>query len=187
MNLWSSSKTQLGPTCCLLPGTLMSENQMCSWRNAYKTKWQLLWLAKTNAYQKSGICTSKFSFLLPLHSMWQVQMKPAWKCSPVKVLYQSENITTDIQTGVPLLHRSANNSLGCCLNKCINMNVQITNENQQNAQMINIFSICSTYIFWSCLTIISMHCYRVSNAFVQGVIVDKYILHNPIIVWYVDN
>jgi hypothetical protein len=68
----------------------------------------------------------------------------------------------------------------------------ITNENQQNAQIINIyFSICSTYMFRLCLTIIRVCSYRVSNtvicAFVQGVIVYKYILHNPYIVWYVDN
>ena len=48
------------------------------------------------------------------------------------------------------------------------------------------FSICSTYIFRSCLTIIKVRCYIVSNttmcAFVQGVIVYKYILHNPNIV-----
>jgi hypothetical protein len=67
----------------------------------------------------------------------------------------------------------------------------ITNENQQNAQMIYIyfFSICSTYMFRSCLTIISVRCYRVSNktmcAFVQGVTVYKHIFHNPHIVWYV--
>ena len=62
----------------------------------------------------------------------------------------------------------------------------ITNENQQNAQMIFIFSICSTYMFRSCLTIFRVRCYRVSNtkmcAFVQGLIVYKYILHNPYIV-----
>jgi hypothetical protein len=72
-----------------------------------------------------------------------------------------------------------------------NVNNMITDENQQNAQMIYIFSICSTYMFRSCLTIIRVRCYRVSNtmicAFVQGVIVYKYILHNPNIVWYVDN
>jgi hypothetical protein len=43
--------------------------------------------------------------------------------------------------------------------------------------------------FRSCLTIIRVRCYRVSNtttcAFVQGIIVYKYILHNPDIVWYV--
>ena len=53
------------------------------------------------------------------------------------------------------------------------------------------FSICSTYIFRSCLTIIKVRCYIVSNttmcAFVQGVIVYKYILDNPNIVWYIDN
>jgi hypothetical protein len=42
-----------------------------------------------------------------------------------------------------------------------------------------------------CLTIIRVRCHRVINtmicAFVQGVIVYKYILHNPNIVWYVDN
>ena len=67
----------------------------------------------------------------------------------------------------------------------------IANENQQNAQVIHIFSICNTYMFRSCLTIISMRCYRVDNtmlcAFVYGVIVYKYILHNPNIVWYIDN
>jgi hypothetical protein len=67
----------------------------------------------------------------------------------------------------------------------------ITNVNQKNAQMIHIFSICSTYMFRSCLTIIRVRCYRVSNimicASVQSVIVYKYILHNPNIVWYVDN
>jgi hypothetical protein len=67
----------------------------------------------------------------------------------------------------------------------------IANENQQNAQMLYIFSICSTYMFRSCLTIIRVRCYRVSNtiicAFIQGVIVYKYIIHNPNIVWYVDN
>ena len=67
----------------------------------------------------------------------------------------------------------------------------ITNQNQQNAQMIYIFSICSTYMFRSCLTIIRVRCYGVSNtmicAFVQDIIVYKYILHNPNIVWYVDN
>ena len=56
-----------------------------------------------------------------------------------------------------------------------------TNENQQNAQIIYIFSICSTYMFRSCLTIIRVRCYRVSStmmcAFVQDVIVYKYILH----------
>ena len=66
-----------------------------------------------------------------------------------------------------------------------------TNENQQNAQIIYIFSICSTYMFRSCLTIIRVRYYRVSNttmcAFFQVVIVYKYILHNPNIVWYVDN
>jgi hypothetical protein len=60
-------------------------------------------------------------------------------------------------------------------------------ENQQNARMVYIFSICSTYVFWSCLTIIRVYCYRVSNtmicAFFQGVVVYKYILH----MWYVDN
>jgi hypothetical protein len=63
---------------------------------------------------------------------------------------------------------------------CCNL---ITNESQQNAQMIYIFSIRSTYMFRSCLTIIRVRCYRVSNtvmcAFVPGVIVHKYILHNP--------
>ena len=39
----------------------------------------------------------------------------------------------------------------------------ICNENQLNAQMIYIFSICSTYMFRSCLTIIRVRCYRVSN------------------------
>jgi hypothetical protein len=39
----------------------------------------------------------------------------------------------------------------------------IANENQQNAQMIHIFSICSTYMFQSCLTIIRVCCGRVSN------------------------
>ena len=67
----------------------------------------------------------------------------------------------------------------------------IANENKQNAQMIYIFSICSTYMFRSCLTIIRVRCYRVSNtmicAFVQGVIVYKYIIQNPNIVWCVDN
>jgi hypothetical protein len=67
----------------------------------------------------------------------------------------------------------------------------ITNENQQNAQIIYIFSICSTYMFRSCLTIIKMRYYRASNvttcAFVKGVIVYKYIVHNSNIVWYVDN
>jgi hypothetical protein len=62
----------------------------------------------------------------------------------------------------------------------------ITNENHQNAQMIYIFSICTTYMFRSCLTIIRVRCHRVRNtmtcAFVQGVIVYKYILHNPNIV-----
>jgi hypothetical protein len=57
-----------------------------------------------------------------------------------------------------------------------------TNEKEQNAQMIYFFSICSTDMFRSCLTIIRVRCYRVSNtvicAFVQGVIVYKYILHN---------
>jgi hypothetical protein len=58
------------------------------------------------------------------------------------------------------------------------------------------------YIFFFCLnlkyphvsvvlTIIRVRCYRVSNitlcAFVQGVIVYKYILHNPNIVWCADN
>ena len=38
---------------------------------------------------------------------------------------------------------------------------KIANENQQNAQMLYIFSICSTYMFRSCLTIISVRCYRV--------------------------
>jgi hypothetical protein len=65
------------------------------------------------------------------------------------------------------------------------------NENQQNAQMIYIFSICSTYMFWSCSTIIRVHCYRVSNtmmcAFIQGVIVYKYILNNQNIMQYADN
>jgi hypothetical protein len=64
-------------------------------------------------------------------------------------------------------------------------------ENQQNSQMIYIFSICSTYIFRSCLTIIRVRCYRVSNtvicAFVQRVIVYKYIIQNPSIVLYGDN
>jgi hypothetical protein len=48
----------------------------------------------------------------------------------------------------------------------------IANENQQNAQIILIFSVCSTYLFQSCLTIIRVRCCRVSNtmtcAFVQG-------------------
>ena len=67
----------------------------------------------------------------------------------------------------------------------------IAHENQQNAQIIYIFSVCSTFMFRSCLTIISVRCYRIHNtmvcAFVQRVIVYKYILHNPNIVWYVDN
>jgi hypothetical protein len=67
----------------------------------------------------------------------------------------------------------------------------ITNENQQNAQMVYIFSICRTYMFRSCLTIIRVRCDRVSNtmtsAFVQAVTVYKYILHNPNVVWCVDN
>jgi hypothetical protein len=62
----------------------------------------------------------------------------------------------------------------------------IANENQQNAQMIYIFSVCSTYMFWSCLTIIRVHCYMVSNtvmcAFIHGVNVFRYILHNSTIV-----
>jgi hypothetical protein len=33
----------------------------------------------------------------------------------------------------------------------------ITNENQQNAQMIYIFSVCSTYMFGLCLTIYTQH------------------------------
>ena len=52
----------------------------------------------------------------------------------------------------------------------------------------DIFSVCSTYMFRSCLTIIRVHCYRVSNTtickFVQGIIVHKYVLHNSNIVWY---
>jgi hypothetical protein len=39
----------------------------------------------------------------------------------------------------------------------------ITDENQQNAQIIYIFSIRSTYMFQSCLTVIRVRCYRVSN------------------------
>jgi hypothetical protein len=66
---------------------------------------------------------------------------------------------------------------------------RIADENQQNAQLIYIFSICSTYMFRSCLTIIRVRCHRVSNtaicAFVQDVIVYKY--NNPNFVWYVDN
>jgi hypothetical protein len=57
----------------------------------------------------------------------------------------------------------------------------IANENQQNAQMIYILSICSTYMFRSCLAIIRVRCYRVSNtmmcAFVQGAIAHKHIVH----------
>ena len=67
----------------------------------------------------------------------------------------------------------------------------IANENQQNAQMIYIFSICSTYMFRSCLTMFRVRCYRESNtmmcACVQGVVVYKYILYNPNIVWYVNS
>ena len=37
----------------------------------------------------------------------------------------------------------------------------VAHENQQNAQMIYIFSICSTYMFRSCLTIIRVRCYKV--------------------------
>ena len=55
--------------------------------------------------------------------------------------------------------------------------------------MIYIFSICSTHMFRSCLTIIKVRCYRVSTTmtctFVQSVAVYKYILHSPNIVWYV--
>jgi hypothetical protein len=54
-----------------------------------------------------------------------------------------------------------------------------------------IFSICSTYMFQSCLTIIRVRCYTVSNTmmcvFVLSVIVYKDMLHNPNIVWYVDD
>jgi hypothetical protein len=55
----------------------------------------------------------------------------------------------------------------------------VTSEHQKNAQMLYIFSICSTYIFRSFLTVFRVRCYRVSNitvcAFVQGVIIYKYI------------
>ena len=37
----------------------------------------------------------------------------------------------------------------------------IINENQQNAQMIYIFSIYCTYMFWPLLTIIRVRCYVV--------------------------
>jgi hypothetical protein len=55
-----------------------------------------------------------------------------------------------------------------------------------------IFSqFCSTYMFRSCLTIIRVRCYGVSNtamcALLQGVIVCKCVIHNPNIVWYVNN
>ena len=67
----------------------------------------------------------------------------------------------------------------------------ITNENQKIVQIIYIFSICCTYMFRSCLTIIRVRCYTVSNtmmcAFVQAVIVYKYIIHNTNIVWHIDN
>ena len=39
----------------------------------------------------------------------------------------------------------------------------IANENQQNAQKIYIFSICRTYMFRSCLTIIRVRCYNAHN------------------------
>ena len=39
----------------------------------------------------------------------------------------------------------------------------IANEHQQNAQMIYIFSVRSTYMFQSCLTIIRVRCTEYSN------------------------
>jgi hypothetical protein len=47
----------------------------------------------------------------------------------------------------------------------------ITYENQQNTQIIYIFSICSTYMFRSFLCIIRVSCNTVIFAFVQDVIV----------------
>jgi hypothetical protein len=41
----------------------------------------------------------------------------------------------------------------------------IANENQQNAQSDIYFSICSTYMFRSCLIIFRVRCYSVSNPY----------------------
>jgi hypothetical protein len=57
--------------------------------------------------------------------------------------------------------------------------------------MVHIFSICSTYMVRSLLIIIRVYFCRVSDtmkrAFVQGIIIYKYVIQIPIIVLYVDN
>jgi hypothetical protein len=70
----------------------------------------------------------------------------------------------------------------------------LTEMSTRNTVAGKLFLFLFLYMFRSCLTIIMVRCYRVSNttmcAFVQGVIVYTHILHNPNMphdIWIVGN
>jgi hypothetical protein len=65
----------------------------------------------------------------------------------------------------------------------------INNENQQNAQVIYIFSqfLPPTYFGLDYHQGLLLYSNTTMYAFTQGVIVHKYILHDPNFLWYGDN